>query len=199
VLGLVLASFLPQVAMRGTAQEAVKGYGEGFAVPANSDSDSHLETVIGRIMRQHPQFGEEVLARTRVDVDIPTVWGLLAVNLRERVLKVPTRQQDVEDRVGVPHGVLTSFFDGLARHGYVLRIDDTLQLTDRGEAVISRMLGAWREWLLEQLHDWLPGEDEAELAPRARAAVERIARRALAEQEHEALAPTRGRSLVPAS
>ena len=33
----------------------------------------------------------------------------------------------------------------------------------------DQILAAWRDWLMEQLHDWLPGEDEADLAPRARA------------------------------
>jgi EmrB/QacA subfamily drug resistance transporter len=183
--GLVLAVFLPQVAMRGTAQEAVKGAGQGFAAPGDPTSDSHLETVIGRIMRQRPDAGQEVLARAHVGADIPTVWGLLGVDLRRRVIDVPTRQQDVEDRLGVPHGVLTSFYDDIVADGYLRRSGEALQVTDQGRALVDQVLAAWRDWLLEQLHDWLPDEDETELAARARTAVERIARRALLEQEHE--------------
>ena len=183
--GLLLAVFLPQVAMRGTTQEGVKGAGQGFAVPSDQTSDSHLETVIGRIMRQHPDAGQEVLARAGVGVDLAGVWGLLGVSLPRRLLDTPVRQEDVEDRLGVPHGVLTSFYDGLVGDGHLRRTDAGLQVTDEGGAVVDQILAAWRDWLMEQLHDWLPGEDEADLAPRARAAVERLARRALLEQEHQ--------------
>ena len=187
LFGLVLAFFLPQVAMRGTAQEAMRSAGEGFAMPTDQDSDTYLETVIGRIVRQHPDAADAVLTRAGVDVDRPTLWGLLGVHVRGRVLDAPARQDDIEDRLGVPHGVLTSFFDELVERGLLERFDETLRLTDEGTELIEQIMTGWRDWLLEQLHDWLPDEDETELAVRARAAVTRIARRALLEQDRSAL------------
>jgi hypothetical protein len=187
-LGLVVALVLPQVSMRGTAREAVRSPGEGFAMPTDPGSDAQLETLIGRIVRRNKNLAADVLARAGVAVDIPTAWGLLGVHMRDQVLGLPTSQADIEDQVRIPHGVLTSFYDGIVTDGYLARADDRLELTADGRAVVSAIGDAWTHWLVEQLADWAVQTDHtapADLDERVRAAVRRIARRIMLEQQHE--------------
>jgi hypothetical protein len=101
------------------------------------------------------------------------------------VLGVRTRQEDIEQQIGVPHGVLTSFYEEIIAAGYLRRTDGVLTLTADGDAVISVIGQAWNTWLVEQLHDWLPEQDDSDLSQRARAAVGRIARRVMLEQQND--------------
>src|SRR5579875_2027742 len=50
VVALLLALFLPQVALRGVAK--VNGAGDGFAVPEGSDNEQQLANVVGHILRR---------------------------------------------------------------------------------------------------------------------------------------------------
>jgi hypothetical protein len=188
VVGLAVALILPQVTMRGTAREAVRGAGEGFAMPTDPASDGQLETLIGRIVHRNPDLATEVLARAGAAVDIPTAWGLLGVHLRAQVLGLTTSQADIEDQVGIPHGVLTSFYDEIAADGYLARADGHLELTADGRSVVTALGDAWTQWLVEQLADWAVQTEHtepAELDEQVRAAVGRIARRVMLEQQRE--------------
>ncbi len=186
VLSVLVALVLPQVRMRGIAEDAVsRGSGEGFALPAGQDPDTQLETVIGRVVARNRGAGAGVLARSGAGIDPAAAWGLLGVALRAHLLDQATTAADIEDRIRVPHGVLTSYYDGLVAAGLLRRDADRLELTDEGRGCVERIVVAWREWLLGQLHDWLPDETEEELAGRVRPAVERIARRVMAEQVRE--------------
>ncbi|MEU5691792.1 MDR family MFS transporter [Actinosynnema sp. NPDC020468] len=187
LVGLLVAFLLPQVEMRGVAKEAVRGAGEGFGMPDCQDADAQLETVVGRVLGGRRSAAPEVLARSGVGVDLATAWGLGAVFLHGWTTGEPVRQQDVEDRVGLPHGVLTSFFDGLVDAGHLRRDGAVLGFTAEGRAVTDAITAAWRDWLVEQVREWLPGRDRAELAPKVRAVVERIARRAMIEEQDRAL------------
>jgi EmrB/QacA subfamily drug resistance transporter len=187
-VGLVVALVLPQVTMRGTAREAVRSAGEGFAMPTDPGSDAQLETLISRIVRRNKNLAAEVLARAGVGVDIPTAWGLLGVHMRAQVLGLPTSQADIEDQVRIPHGVLTSFYDGIVVDGYLARANGHLELTDDGRAVVTALGDAWTHWLVEQLADWTLQTDQttpADLDERVRAAVRRIARRVMLEHQQE--------------
>jgi EmrB/QacA subfamily drug resistance transporter len=183
LLGLLVALALPQVAMRGTAREAVRGTGEGFAMPSDPSSDAQLETMIGRVVRRNRNAGAEVLARSGVAADLPAVWGLLGVHMRARVLDLTTRQEDIEDQLRVPHGVLTSFYDEIVAAGYLVRAGGRLELTDQGRGTVAALNEAWTGWLLEQLSDWVGAADRAALDERVPAAVRRIARRLMLEQQ----------------
>jgi hypothetical protein len=181
VLGLLVALVLPQVALRGTAgRDAVRSTGEGFAAPSDPTSDAVLETMIGRIVRRNPDIGKRILASSGVGVDGPTAWGLLRVHLRERLLEGPARQEDVEDQIHVPHGVLTSFYDGLVTAGHLVRAGDHLQLTPSGQAVVETLVDAWSSWLLEEVRGAVNDQDD--LDARVRSVVRRSARRVLLEQ-----------------
>jgi EmrB/QacA subfamily drug resistance transporter len=190
VVAFLLALTLPQVKMRGTAQELATGAGDGFAVPENADSDAQLENVIGRILSKTDRNANArgLLSRSGSELDIPTAWGLIGVYLRRHLLGGAPKQSDIEDRVGIPYGVLTSFFDGIADLGYLRRRDDLLELTQEGEEQIILVIEEWKKWLAEQLHDWLPPE-QADLAEAEtlNAALRRIVTRVLMDQQQEEL------------
>jgi DNA-binding MarR family transcriptional regulator len=189
-VAFLLALTLPQVKMRGTAQELAKGAGDGFAVPENTDADAQLENVIGRILSKTDRNtnARNLLSRSGSELDIPTAWGLLGVYLRRHLLGAAPQQSDIEDRVGIPYGVLTSFFDGIADLGYLRRRADVLELTEEGEEQIILVVEEWKRWLAEELHDWLPPE-QADLAEAdtLNAALRRIVTRVLVDQQQEQL------------
>jgi EmrB/QacA subfamily drug resistance transporter len=186
VIALIVAFILPQVAMPGTTREAVRSAGEGFAMPSDPSSEAQLETIIGRIVRTNPHAPAEVLARSGAAVAPPVTWGLLGVHLREDALGLLTRQEDVEDQLGVPHGVLTSFYDGIVADGYLARTDGRLVLTERGEAAVAAMSEAWTSWLLDQLPGSIGDADRPGLDDRVRSAIRRSTRRVMLEQQREA-------------
>ena len=201
LLGLVVAIFLPQVAMRGTALDTASSPAQGFAMPSSADADRQLEAVVGRVLRNHHRSAGEVLARSGAGVDLATGWGLLGIHLRARILGEVTGQRDIEQQIGIPPGVLTSFYDDLADAGYLRRDGSLLTLTDSGETVVHLIGVAWRDWLLEEVSDWLPPEltqaddgstleqrpdiSDAEFRAKVRASVNKIARRAMIEQHQE--------------
>jgi hypothetical protein len=85
-------------------------------------------------------------------------WGVMGVYLRDAITGVGT-QSSIERSVGVPPGVLRSFFDEIVEAGYLTRDGDTLRLTPRGRVETDLITTAWRAWLVQELHDWLPADD----------------------------------------
>lgn len=187
MLGLLVALLLPQVALRGTARAAARGPGEGFAMPESRTSDEQLETMVSYLARRNRGAVGDIVASSGAGVDLPTAWALLGVHMRSRLLGQATRQSDVEDRLRVPHGVLTSFYDGVVAQDMLRRDGDQLSLTEQGRAAVTTLGEAWASWLLDQLAD--ADSDRAVLDTRIRAAVGRIARRMMLEQQPD-LAPT---------
>ncbi|WP_051114730.1 MDR family MFS transporter [Actinokineospora enzanensis] len=186
VLGFLVALFLPQVSIRGTARDAVRGSGEGFAMPSDPHSDMQLENMIGRILRHHPEASAEVLRHSGLPLDIPTVWGLVGIHLRSELLGVGTRPEDIEDQIRVPHGVLESFYDDIVRAGYLTRSDDgCLNLTARAQVAVETLTDAWTVWMLDQLSDWVGDRDPATLDAQVRVAVHGVARKLMLEQQRE--------------
>jgi EmrB/QacA subfamily drug resistance transporter len=189
ILALVLAVFLPQVPMREAAKESASGPSEGFGMPEQGSSRVQLETIVGRILRRNGREGilRNVLAHTGREIDVATAWGLLTVGIRSQFLGVTATQSSLEQRIGLPEGVLTSFYDGIADAGYLTREGDVLTLTDTGSAEVEILARAWRDWLVEQVRDWLPeGSDDDNLTADVTATLDRIGRRALEESNNPA-------------
>ncbi len=187
-VALLLALVLPQVALRGagTAAPVVYDPGEGFAMPEGGDPDTQLESVIGRIVRAHgPQARARVLAASGSDLDLPSAWGVVGVELRKRLLDRATTQDEVEDRLGIPHGVLTSYYDGLVVDGYLLRDGDLLRPTAEGTRQVSLIATAWRDWLLSEIGDWPAFDGDQAQADHVQKAIRRITRRVMLEQEYD--------------
>ncbi|CAM2903494.1 MDR family MFS transporter [Skermania piniformis] len=190
LVGLAVSFFLPQVTLRDAAAESARGMSEGFAVPDSDRSDVQLETIIGRILRRN---GRQAFARavggSGSALDIPTAWGILVVGLPAKHLDRDASQAAIENRIGIPEGVLTSFFDDIADAGYLVRDGDLLQLTAPGHAQMDALSAAWRNWLVEQVREWLPDDqtqDRGALSADVEAALGAIARRAIEEAESPA-------------
>jgi EmrB/QacA subfamily drug resistance transporter len=184
LLGFVFALVLPQVTMRGVAPAASGNPGDGFAVPEGSDSDTQLEKIIGRILKQRGrQATEEVLARSGTALDLPTLWGLFRIHLPTRLLDHGTGQGDVEDQLGIPRGVLTSFYDEIVAAGYLERDGDVFRVTAAGTEQARIVIGAWRDWLMDQLAELLPADHDPVEREAVEAALARIVRRLIREQE----------------
>ncbi|NMO00402.1 MFS transporter [Gordonia sp. TBRC 11910] len=185
VVGLILAFFLPQVAMRQDAKDVARSPAEGFGMPDSSSSQTQLETIIGRVLRKRGRGAlGDALAAAGSPLSVATAWGLLRVGLPERYLDTEVGQADIERRLGIPDGVLTSFFDEIVDAGYLVRRGTVLAPTEAGRVEIERIFGAWRDWLVDQVRDWLPAESPTEpaaLTTEVNAALLRIARRAIAE------------------
>jgi hypothetical protein len=88
--------------------------------------------------------------------------------------------------VGIPTGVLRSFFDEIAAAGYATRDGDKLSLTKQGTAQVQLITAAWRAWLVNELRDWLPDEQvQATSRARVDAAIDRIVVRLVRENEQD--------------
>ncbi len=195
LLALVVAFFLPQVTLRGT--DRASGTGEGFAIPEGSESDTQLENVIGQVLRKKgASAAPEVLAASGTALDLPTSWGVMGVYLRDAITGGAT-QSSIERSVGVPSGVLRSFFDEIVAAGYLTRNGDVLRLTGSGQVEVDRIVTAWRGWLLRELEESLPAiesgrtVDDPTQAARINAAVDRMVVRLVREDEVES-APAEG-------
>jgi hypothetical protein len=184
LLALVVALFLPQVALRGGGRTV--GTGEGFAIPEGADADTQLENIIGAVLRKKGESAApDVLVASGSTLDIPTAWGVMGIYLRD-VITGKASEASIERSVGIPTGVLRSFFDEIAAAGLATREGDTLSLTKEGTDQVQLITAAWRAWLITELRDWLP-QEEVQQTSRARvdAAIDRIVIRLVRENEQD--------------
>jgi MFS family permease len=190
LVALVFALFLPQVAMRGVG--AASGVGDGFAVPEGSDNEHQLANVVGQILRRDNRSSlAGILAASGSALDVATAWGVIGVFVRQAAFGAPTREADIEARIGVPPGVLRPFYRDIVSAGYLTRADDgVLELTERGQAEADKLVAAWRAWLMGELRDWLSAHEVSPAqAAEVEAALGRITLRLVREAEAEAGRP----------
>ncbi|MFT4200565.1 MDR family MFS transporter [Gordonia sp. (in: high G+C Gram-positive bacteria)] len=186
LVAFVVSWFLPQRPMRQAAKESATGASEGFAVPDSTTSDTVLETIIGRVLAGHNRRDafQQALTASGSKLDIPTAWGLMRAGLPPQYLGTALSQGAIEQRIGIPDGVLTSFYNGIVNDGYLKRDGELLVPTAAGEKEIRSIMQAWRDWLVSQVHEWLPDEvDDAKVKADVTAALTRIGQRALEESE----------------
>jgi MFS family permease len=162
IVAFVLALFLKQVPLRGTAREAAADVGEGFGMPEGSDANQQLQMAIGRLMRHK---GRTELPRIREEsgaaFDSSDGWTVGQVYLRSRLGRTATIEE-ISRPFHVPPAVLAPAFDTAAGHGYLVESDGRFALTDNGEAEMHKLVAGLQAWLAQELADW--GADDEELA-----------------------------------
>jgi len=187
-LALLIALLMPQVKMRGVAADLDTGPGGGFAMPHPTSENDQLEDLVAGVLRRSgPEIGERILRAANTGLTLPQVWGLDQVLVRSWLLGHPrVTQSAIEDWVGVPTGVLTSFFDDLVGDGLLVRNGDVLELGEAGERAGRAMVLAWRQYLRDQLRDWLPNDqlESPETDDVMRRVVTRLIRESTAPGRH---------------
>ena len=181
VLALLLAIFLKEVPLRGTARAATSGIsdgiGDGFAVPQSPDRDKELERELAKLLKkERGRMTGVALARSDSELSEMQAWCLVETHITRRVHGHATVEW-VAERVKVPAPVLAPAFQLTAEAGYLIDVDGQLYLTDAGEQEFGKLAAAWQEWVAEQLADWNP-EVEQELP----GALARLGRRLFEEQ-----------------
>ena len=160
VVAFVLALFLKEVPLRGTARAAAADVGDGFGKPEPADSAEQLQIAIARLLRRQ---GREALPRVRersgTSLDAADGWCVGQVHLREHV-RADTSLEAISRRARMPAAVLLPAFDAARRHGYLTGDDDHLALTDAGQREIAKVAAGVRAWLAEELADWGARDDE---------------------------------------
>ena len=186
-VALLFALALPQVAMRGVGTNA-RGTGGGFAMPRPPGENDQLEDLVAGVLRDSgPTMGERILAASGTGLSTAQAWGLAQVLIRTRFFGQKTvRLSDIESWVGLPAGVLTSFFDELVADGLLTRQDDVLTLAPGGEEAGQAIVLAWRDYLRGRLREWLPAEqvETTETDATMLRVVTRLIREAAAPGQH---------------
>ncbi len=127
------------------------------------------------------------LARTRTCAEDPRVighgavdrnsWGVIEVTRFARA-RGDAHIDEIARWHRLPASVLDPTFDRLADGGMIRRENGVLTLTAAGETEVSRLTGALRAWLRQQLADWEQEADEEQIGR----ALDRIARRMLGDE-----------------
>ena len=162
LVAFVLAFFLKEVPLRGTARSTAGDVGEGFGMPEGGDARQQLQLAVARLLqrkgRTHLPRVREQSGSTMGPAD---GWAVGQVYLRAR-LDRPATIEEISRRYQLPAAVLEPAFADATRRGYLAATDDGLHLTQRGQDEISQIITAMRAWLAEELADW--GADDAQLA-----------------------------------
>jgi EmrB/QacA subfamily drug resistance transporter len=184
VLALAVALLLPQVTLHGRERAAAAG--EGFAVPESGDVDTQLENIIAEVLRRTDRSAwPEILAASGSSLDRAGSWGVSRVFLRSSILGV-ARQSSIEKTVGLPPGVLQSFYDELCEDGWLQRDGDVLRLTAAGQSQVLIITTAWRQWVIDELQARNPAEGSPVATSREiSAALDRLVVRLVRESESE--------------
>ena len=189
-VALIVALLLPQVAMRDVS--GATGAGDGFAVAESDDEERTLETIVSHLLRRESPVQEErVIAESGTTLSRAQLWGVTSVGIGAyQADSTSVTRAQVEDRIGLPHGVLDSFFEELVQDSLLIADGRSLTLSDRGRAELERVIDTWRTWLLGRLEETLPGQRTADESAELHAAVDRIVWRLIREDAQPSPAST---------
>ena len=179
VIGFLVALFLKEVPLRGTAQASAGDMGDGFGMPTQETSEQRLERAIAGVIRSRGREQvPQMIRRSGTTLGPAGSWGVVQVT-RHTGATGHAEIEQIAAHHRLPAAVLEPTFEQLAGQGMVLRSNGTLTLTPRGQAEVELVLAALRHWLSEQLADWEHPPEEAEIGQ----AMTRISRRMLEHDE----------------
>ncbi|MEV0010544.1 MDR family MFS transporter [Streptomyces sp. NPDC051840] len=185
LLGFVVALFLKQVKLRDSARASSTDMGEGFAQPKTGDSSEVLESAVARILhRTGPDTARRIVAESDTRLDMAGAWAVMQVDLFTRMVGHAGLRL-IAARHRIPPEVLVPVFDRMIEEGYLTGDGRLFTHTAAGSREAAAISAAWGRWLNERLAEDGARPDDREL----RAAVDRIAKRLLAEDLEHQLAP----------
>lgn len=162
VVAFLFALILPQVAMRTGSAKAAGEPGAGFAIPKSDNAADTLEDLVCRSITSTggPSL-DEVMRRSAVQGDLAQLWGIMQVGVADKIFGRQSTRRRIEERIGVPPGVLDSYFDGLVSAGLITGAStDDLHLAERGQVEFDALYRTWREIILEDIREWLTDGDD---------------------------------------
>ncbi|MFI5863767.1 MDR family MFS transporter [Streptomyces sp. NPDC051546] len=196
LVGFVVALFLKQVKLRDSAQAGATDMGDGFSSPVSTgDSEQILELAVAKIIRTEGHAeSRQVMAAADTRLDIAGAWAVMQVGFFTRMVGTASAGL-IAARRHMPPEVLLPLFDRMTAEGFLSREGTYYALTAAGEREAETIGRAWGTWL--------SGRVEADLGhppgPELRTAVDRIAKRLLAEDLGQSMPAGQSRaSKVPA-
>ncbi|WP_200834314.1 MDR family MFS transporter [Amycolatopsis alkalitolerans] len=158
ILSFVVALFLREVPLRD-ATKAMASSSSGFSEPGSGDSRRELEKVVASIWRQRKgDPGPAILARSGVPLTYAQGWLLVQV-YRNSVDDGDATLHELAAQTSVPAGIFEPTASDLVDGGYLTEADGHYRFTGLGTDTFTRLIGAWRVWLLDSLADWEESKD----------------------------------------
>ncbi|GGN65121.1 MFS transporter [Actinoplanes lobatus] len=154
LLGFVVAWFLKEVPLRGSARAAASDVGDGFSAPTSADRIDQLEREVSDIMHQAGArlVLEHVLASTGGTLTAAQVWALHQTHLHTST-RGRAELPAIARVYRLPREVIQPAFSELCQAGYADQTDGTIHLTPAGQEQLDRVQHAWRQWLDAHLDD----------------------------------------------
>lgn len=185
LLGFVVSLFLKQVKLRDSARASSADMGEGFAQPKTGDAANVLESAVARILhRAGPDTARRIVAESDTRLDMAGAWAVMQVDLFTRMVGHAGLGL-IAARHRIPPEVLVPVFDRMIEEGYLTGDGRLFTHTAAGSREAATLSAAWGRWLNERLAEDGARPDDRQL----RAAVDVIAKRLLAEDLEQQLAP----------
>ena len=197
LVALVLALFLKQVPLRGTAASGANDVGGGFAMPEARSSRDLLELAIARLFRaQGPGAAPGILAGAHSTLDLAEMWCVNQVHVRLLVTG-QARLTDIAEHFAVPAAVLWPAFARTISAGYLRSDGERMWLTPAGDGEVRKVTESLLGWLTVRLSGWTTdgSPSHADLL----AALEGLARRLLIEDGYRDRGPLREPAAIGSS
>ncbi|MFH8759783.1 MDR family MFS transporter [Streptomyces atroolivaceus] len=186
LLGFVVSLFLKQVKLRDSARAGSTDMGEGFAQPGTGDATKVLEASVARILRRAgPATARRIVTESDTRLDTAGAWAVMQVDFFTRIVGHAGLGL-IASRHRVPPEVLVPVFDRMIEEGYLTGNGHLFTHTAAGSREAATISAAWGRWLNERLAEDGARPDDRQL----RAAVDVIAKRLLAEDLAQQLAPS---------
>ncbi|MEU0132781.1 MDR family MFS transporter [Streptomyces sp. NPDC006296] len=193
LLGFAVSLLLKQVELRDSARAGSTDMGEGFARPGTGDPANVLESAVARILhRAGPDTARRIVAESDTRLDTAGAWAVMQVDLFTRMVGHAGLRL-IAARHRVPPEVLVPVFDRMVEEGYLTGDGRIFTHTRAGSREAATISAAWAHWLNDRLAEDGARPDDRQL----RAAVDVIAKRLLAEDLEQQLAPAAERHSAP--
>jgi len=150
ILSFLVALFLKEIPLRDSTK-AVASNSSGFSEPSTGDSRQELERVVAALWRkQSNDPGPAILARSGVPLTHAQAWLLVQI-YRNSVDDGDATLHELAEQTAVPAGIFEPTARQLVDTGYLDEADGHYRFSALGTETWTRLVGAWRVWLLAEI------------------------------------------------